>query len=92
MIGPNSKYTSTFEKTRKLTNGTREVVAVIYYQIYGGEFDGVELYDYVNNDWVFVPRSQFDELSVERYQGLINEHLEAQKEDGKEYEYENEIA
>lgn len=93
MIGPSSKHTKTFERTRKLTNGTREVIAYIYYQIHGGEFDGVEIYDYVVSDWVFVPACQYHEIDKAKYQAIISEHLEALKEaEVKEYEYENEIA
>lgn len=86
-----SKYSKFFD----ITEGKglqKERVCTVYYLQYGGDFDGVEIYDKTSGSWVFVSESQFSESNKAFYQELIRDHLNKQEKLGREYEPEDEIA
>lgn len=84
MIVP-SKYSKFFDTTEG-KGLQKERVCTVYYLQYGGDFDGVEIYDKTSGSWVFVSESQFSESRKALYQGLIQKHLDENQEEGQEFD------
>lgn len=77
MITP-TKNSECFDWGRK--QGIRkETTCYIHFGGFSKEFEGIEVYAPIVNDWVFVPEEQFTELQKKRYQELIDSHVETKR-------------